>query len=175
MPLNDNQKKLLREIPNQYNTVYFIRRMDTEVVKIGISSSPERRLSQLQSASEIPLELLGVIPTSYAEEALEIEHRLHKEFHSRKLNGEWFNLPLPVLMEVVARLALISYVYINTIAGRIRGKRGPAPRFGDEAVRQYSISITPKQAKELALLGEDNLSSGVRRVYNFFIANLEKP
>lgn len=41
-------------------------------------------------------------------------------------------------------------------------KRGPAPRYGEKIIH-YSISITPTQASQLRLLGDGNMSEGVRR------------
>ena len=65
--------------------IYFIRRRDTDEVKIGISSNLRARLRELQVAHGEPLELwLAFVGTE------EDELYLHLEFERDHKRGEWF-------------------------------------------------------------------------------------
>lgn len=70
---------------------------NSEVVKIGWSSKHPRagngRLAQLQTASHLPLGLLGVIAGTQAD-----EHALHLRFAAYRLRGEWFKA-MPEIVE----------------------------------------------------------------------------
>lgn len=65
--------------------VYFIANESSGAIKIGYSSDPEKRLSDLQVASPAKLRLIGRIPGG-----AELERQLHQKFWSLRLNGEWF-------------------------------------------------------------------------------------
>jgi len=69
----------------QTSFVYFILAEETNRVKIGFSSEPERRLSDLQTGSPCSLRMLAVFRgTSRTEKAL------HAKFAKQRINGEWF-------------------------------------------------------------------------------------
>jgi hypothetical protein len=70
--------------------VYFVRAVDK--VKIGFTRDVERRISELQTASPVDLELLGTLPGS----AL-TERRLHKRFSAHRVNREWFRYEPPII------------------------------------------------------------------------------
>ncbi|MCC6824020.1 MAG: GIY-YIG nuclease family protein [Verrucomicrobia subdivision 3 bacterium] len=63
--------------------VYFIRGGD--LVKIGWSTNPRLRLSQLQTASAERLRIIGVTPGTRGD-----ERALHGTFASLRVRGEWF-------------------------------------------------------------------------------------
>ena len=65
--------------------VYVIEAVDTGLVKIGVSDSPEKRINDLQTASPNELRLLGYCLGSYA-----IEQALHLVLHEYRVRGEWF-------------------------------------------------------------------------------------
>lgn len=63
--------------------IYFVQ--CNNYIKIGNSTNPRKRLSDMQTASPYKLKLLKTIPGDYAE-----EERLHKKFRGIRVNGEWF-------------------------------------------------------------------------------------
>lgn len=68
-------------------SVYFIRGIDnTGPVKIGWSNSPQRRLSQIQKMSPVPLEILLTIDNCKRD----YEKVIHRYFFEFKIRGEWF-------------------------------------------------------------------------------------
>lgn len=67
--------------------LYFIEAKGTGFVKIGRSSNPERRLSQLATGSPNELILLGTISGGH-----DLEQSLHQDFSHLRGRGEWFNL-----------------------------------------------------------------------------------
>ena len=68
--------------------VYFVRQGESGPIKIGMTALAvlDGRLKQLQTGSPYPLLLLGVIEGGY-----ELEQRLHKQFATYRLEGEWFD------------------------------------------------------------------------------------
>jgi hypothetical protein len=67
-------------------TVYFIKPVGLNgPVKIGLSSNPTRRLAEFGAWSPIPLEIIGTIPGTWAD-----EQYLHECFADDHLHGEWF-------------------------------------------------------------------------------------
>lgn len=67
--------------------VYFVTARDVGRVKIGHSFEPFQRISQLRSASPIPLCLERVCEGGKGREA-----ELHQMFADHRLHGEWFLL-----------------------------------------------------------------------------------
>lgn len=72
--------------------IYFIQCGENGLIKIGYSYSPEKRLSELQTGSPIPLKILTTIPGD-----IDSEFKLHKQFDDFRANGEWFYPVKPVL------------------------------------------------------------------------------
>src|SRR3990167_3710274 len=66
-------------------TVYFIREVGTEIVKIGSSKRPWHRLAQLQVGSPRNLELVG-------NSKIDDEKHYHRRFSKKRIRGEWFRL-----------------------------------------------------------------------------------
>ncbi len=75
-------------MPDQPQVVYFLQQGDGGPIKIGIAEGTrlDRRLKQLQTASPLPLRLLGII-----EGGSDLERRLHEKFAGCRLEGEWFS------------------------------------------------------------------------------------
>lgn len=66
-------------------SIYFIRSRALRAVKIGYSSKPRHRLSQLKVASPVALELVAIMPGDRA-----VERQLHDRFADSRKAGEWF-------------------------------------------------------------------------------------
>jgi hypothetical protein len=77
--------------------VYFARAVTTGMIKIGFSSNPWARISELQTGSADVLELASVVPGTREDEAA-----LHERFKPHRVNREWFS-PAPELVEHVRR------------------------------------------------------------------------
>jgi hypothetical protein len=79
-------KSLMSGPPSRIGWIYVIRNDSANAVKIGFSTSPLRRLAQLQTASPSPLWIVAMIYSSQAFETL-----LHNSFGDRRMSGEWFD------------------------------------------------------------------------------------
>jgi Meiotically up-regulated gene 113 len=66
--------------------IYFIA-TSAGHIKIGYSANPDRRLKSLQTASSVPLRLIGTLPGT-----LKDEEALHARFAKYRVRGEWFTL-----------------------------------------------------------------------------------
>lgn len=66
--------------------VYFIGSTRGGPVKIGFSVAPRRRLGELQTASPVRLEILGLLAGTR-----ETEQELHEKFSAHRMSGEWFS------------------------------------------------------------------------------------
>jgi hypothetical protein len=96
------QKEDIREFPS--SQVYFIAAARS-AIKIGISNSPETRLTELQTAHYEKLVLLGTMPGH-----LKTEWYLHHHFAEERLQREWFR----------PSSRLLSFVKDNRIQRHIR-------------------------------------------------------
>lgn len=67
-------------------------------VKIGWSKQVATRIAQLQTGSPSPIRLLATTPGGRG-----LERRLHEQFASARVNGEWFELT-PALREYIEAL-----------------------------------------------------------------------
>jgi len=65
--------------------IYFIQNTNTNLIKIGYSALPRKRLKQLQLSHIDKLKILLTIKGSYSEEG-----KVHKKFAHLRVNGEWF-------------------------------------------------------------------------------------
>jgi hypothetical protein len=77
--------------------IYFIRAA-TGHIKIGTALNPTTRLADLQVGNPQPLELIGAVPGSRAQ-----EKALHAEFAEHRSIREWFN-PTPALLERIQQM-----------------------------------------------------------------------
>ena len=80
---------------NQGGFVYFIGSPRGGPVKIGFSAAPRRRLGELQTASPVRLEILGLVSGTR-----EMEQEFHERFAKHRLNGEWFE-PCSELLDFI--------------------------------------------------------------------------
>lgn len=77
------------------SSVYFAQADDR--IKIGWSKQVSARLASLQTGCPSPIRLLGTIPGSRA-----VERRLHEQFASLRLSGEWFRAAPELLAHIAA-------------------------------------------------------------------------
>lgn len=66
-------------------SVYFVRNDVADMVKIGHSHNPERRLIELQVGSGQKLEIIGIMAAP-----IEIEALIHHQLTEGAAGGEWF-------------------------------------------------------------------------------------
>lgn len=79
--------------------VYFIRKEDQDIFKIGMTAnSPEKRLSELQSSTPDKLILYGVISSVTPRE---LEKSMHNRFDYCRLQGEWFALSEEIVKSLI--------------------------------------------------------------------------
>ena len=78
----------LINVKNAY-TVYLILAKDL-TVKVGISKEPKRRINTIRTTSG--KHIIKTYVSDYISNAGEIESRFKKQFHSRAICGEWFDV-----------------------------------------------------------------------------------
>lgn len=73
------------------NKIVYLIVANNQNYKIGITTQRNlnRRIKTLQTGNSDKLEVVKTYPTNYASL---IERTLHREFSTKKINGEWFNL-----------------------------------------------------------------------------------
>ena len=85
--------------------IYFIRDTATCNIKIGYSSNPRARLSQVQTHCPGAIELLAVEAGGP-----ERERELHATFADARARGEWFYPTAPLLDHIAALPPLVERV-----------------------------------------------------------------
>lgn len=76
--------------------VYFIRRGSSGPIKVGFTKDLEARLSSLQTASDLPLQVLAVFPATK-----QAESDIHQSLAESRIRGEWFAPTMELLLEIV--------------------------------------------------------------------------
>lgn len=79
--------------------VYLISCAETNIVKIGYSLNPQRRLETLQSANPSKLTLQGAWPGT-----MQREQYIHRELRQFRISGEWFYLSAPTVLAKMTEL-----------------------------------------------------------------------
>lgn len=72
--------------------VYFIRIVGTNLLKIGESYDPKKRLKELQGKNGTKMPLMVIENSFICKNPKEKEKYLHDFFKDHKINGEWFNV-----------------------------------------------------------------------------------
>lgn len=87
--------------------LYVIAANDDGPVKIGLSSSPTRRLAQFQTASAVALKIwhTEAVP---AADVMRLEKSVHKQLNRSRLSGEWFAVSVSIAVAEVT-LAIIHH------------------------------------------------------------------
>ena len=81
---------------SDFGFVYFIYDFQTKKTKIGKTSKhPAYRLKELQTGNGTKLELLHFYESDQMSEE---ESDLHNKYIQYRTIGEWFELPLPILL-----------------------------------------------------------------------------
>jgi len=84
--------------------VYFIKTVNNDFIKIGITKTDiQRRFSNIQSGNMYKLKLLGFLPS---ENPKKLEKKIHQYFLKFKMQGEWFNITERRLFDALDELNL---------------------------------------------------------------------
>lgn len=97
-------KNVLRDIQAKKvkkGYVYFITIQNTDTYKIGVSTNPKRRLSDISSV--IPFEL-DVLSVSELENPYQIEQEIIDAFKHKLIKNEWFNLSIKEAKNIMINL-----------------------------------------------------------------------
>jgi hypothetical protein len=105
--------------------VYFIRAGDA--IKIGYTTNLAARKRSLETASAVPLELLGAIPGDRREEA-----RLHRDWWHLHIRGEWFQ----------ADEELLRYIR-EQVVGDVAPEPDPQARAQAARIRRVLTALDP--------------------------------
>ncbi len=81
--------------------VYIIRQDTTDYIKIGYAHNTIIRIQNLQTGNPQALEVLSQIRCDSIAAAQEIESLLHQKYAEYGSGGEWFELPLDVLNDLL--------------------------------------------------------------------------
>lgn len=135
--------------------VYFIQCEVNGVIKIGLSTNPETRFSQLQCSCPVALSRLALMRGHRRTESL-----LHVQFRQfREERGEWFR-PDPSLLAFIVRKARLWTSAGETPPEVIRKRRDRAAENYyadilefDRDHRRLLYSITVEHAKRSDVIG----------------------
>lgn len=122
---------------NQPGFVYVIHATGTNRIKIGYSASPKDRLTQLQTGSPVPLQLLASWPGS-----VERERRVHRYLSQFRQTGEWFEVPPFVglqIYELVTKGQITNPFHVAAT----RKKTGSSANRSTETTRRYNKTGLP--------------------------------
>jgi len=99
-PQRDSEDQDHRSPPS---TVYFVQVGGNGPVKIGVASHLETRLQAIQSTCPFPLRIIGAV----AGGGQKLERKLHRQFSTDRLRGEWF-LPSKELIAWISEHAEVD-------------------------------------------------------------------
>ena len=80
------------------SVVYFVKHKFMKPIKIGFTSNLTKRLQSLKVTSPYGLDLIGRI---LSPEPKELESKLHKRLKSKRLNGEWFDISISEVKDII--------------------------------------------------------------------------
>lgn len=108
--------------------IYFAKPVGMDgPIKIGCSSIPLDRITQLAEWSPIPLEFLGAVAGNYMDEQF-----LHSCFADLHSHHEWFH-PTPELRDIIEKViqcgSVASVSHLISPKGKIRQRRNGAPNW----------------------------------------------
>lgn len=81
---------IINNTKDQTGFVYLAKSFNSNVCKIGLSKTPLKRMSKLQTGNADELTILHLV---FVFNAKEVELSLHKYYSSYWVRGEWFDLP----------------------------------------------------------------------------------
>ncbi len=111
--------------------VYFILKEKIGVVKIGRSEDPQKRLMAMQTASEQPLVLFGVL---HRTPPVKTEQAIHKFWAKNKIQGEWYRLSRNEIVKGLDDLGLTNRFFVYDWVKQMRPPGRP-PLFGRKMQR----------------------------------------
>ena len=85
--------------PNGY--IYFIRCVNTNFYKLGVSKNPKRRICDIDSYLPFDLEILSL---HFFKNVYEIEEKISKLIDVYKIRREWYNLDIEKAKEIMIML-----------------------------------------------------------------------
>ena len=94
------------------NEVYVINAVGTDFYKIGMSRDAENRLKDLQVGSPYDLRVIAKIET---DKAVVVERKIHSTLHNMRVRGEWFEIPLGVVRNIVEAFVLFSMTGVSPV------------------------------------------------------------
>lgn len=88
-------------VSGEADKIYLYAISNDETVKLGYSKDPKRRLKNLQTASDRPLQIVWQYYVGKTEAvAKHQERKLHRYCKAHKIRGEWFGIGcMPMVME----------------------------------------------------------------------------
>jgi len=98
--------------------IYFFIEDTNEKVKIGRARDIERRRRNLQTGNPRKLLLLGWIRT---DDDVRAEQEIHRHFHIRRANGEWFDLEPCDVLPILSHFSVDGFVGATDGAFQIVG------------------------------------------------------
>gem|GEM_PF-3965796 len=85
--------------PKEYKNKGYVYIMESNKrYKIGFSKNVEQRLKQLDNR---PFPVKIIAKSGYLERPMKLEKKLHEFLEEYKIDGEWFDLPISVVGDVV--------------------------------------------------------------------------
>jgi hypothetical protein len=90
--------------------LYFIASQDNKLVKIGVSSSPKRRIESLRFMNAYPIYLYAFVHCGSTMGAYQWEQHCHKRFIKDRDHGEWFRFT-----DGIRRAAELCVLYTDVI------------------------------------------------------------
>ena len=143
--------------------VYFIRAEGTDLVKIGVTNDPARRLAMLQTGSPTKLTLWFVILGNR-----EREVEIHEQFSGARKFGEWFQIS-PEINDAIDALRSKHSVKIS-----LKSKRPPATAF-EKALQDFGFTQSSAAARlNMSPSHFSNICTGTRPCGLKTARNLEK-
>jgi hypothetical protein len=95
--------------------IYVITIDGQDLCKIGISKSPNSRLSQLQTGSPYRMRFACIFQTPNFTEARKLEFGFHKVMKKHRTNGEWFSLcPIEAIRALTSNIGAYLKIHSDT-------------------------------------------------------------
>lgn len=89
------------------DTLYIVKHTGIEnFYKIGVTSNMDRRIRQLNIASPLGIEVIQTF--KLGKNALIVENLIHTENKEYRCNGEWFNLTVQQVNDLIAHINAIG-------------------------------------------------------------------
>lgn len=106
-------KRLAEDELGNTNMVYFLKNLDTNLIKIGKTRNIKQRMTEIRNASlqagyePSRYQLIGVIYVPFRDNHsfnyTELERELHEKFKDKRVLGEWFKLSTEEVYRVIRK------------------------------------------------------------------------